>query len=182
MINRSSKYGNAPRRGGNMFGGFKWFFYGVLLGAVGIFIAMRWGTPPAPIQLVIQTPAPTDNQEVAHEEYTWSEGGTIGVAGIKPNTKLISPYTIRGLAQVPGDKLHLRIIGVIKAKKKGEVDKEELVAEADLQAKPYDPGFHGPFEGTVEIKTAAKEGRLELEATVTKDNTTPEKLVVPVVF
>ena len=181
-MQRSSKYTGAPRRGGNMFGGFKWFFYGVLLGAAGIFVAMRWGTPPTPIQLVIQTPTPTDTANVAHEEYTWSENGTIGVAGVKPNTKLTNPFTLRGLAQVPGDTLHMRIIGVIKAKKKGEVDKEELVAEADLEAKPYDQGFHGPFEGTVEIKTVAKEGRLELEASMTKDNTPTEKLMIPVTF
>lgn len=156
----------------------KWFFYGFIFGAIAVFILMQFfRKSPEPIQLVIQTPP--SQEEENPDEYFWLESGNVGILEPKPNAVVKSPLLVRGMAQLPENKVYLRLVSIVKDKDGQKHD--QLLAEKNTAINPIDAGFHGQFEISLEFSTSAKAGVLEIFGR-DKEGKEIEKLVLDLIF
>lgn len=180
MFRRSArKYSLYKKSGGS---GFKLFIFGLLLGAVAILIFFHLRPAAEPIQLVVGTPAPP--QEQSPEAYTWSESGNVGVLTPKGGALAQNPLTVQGTARLPDNEVYLRLKFLSKDKKGAA--KEEVLAETATQAQAQGQGFYGSFSADLNFTppsgTGIKDGVLEVFGLNVKDKTETDKLSMAVKF
>ncbi|MDP3244941.1 MAG: hypothetical protein Q8M83_04785 [bacterium] len=162
--------------------GFKLFVFGLLVGAAAVLAFFYLRQSPEPIQLVVGTPAPS--QEQKPEEQVWSESGNVGITELMAGALIKSPLSITGTARLPNNEVYLRLKSVNKDKK-GAVT-EDVLVETVVEAKSQETDYYGTFLAELNFKppagTGIKDGVLEIFSLNAKDKTETDKLSMPVKF
>lgn len=178
LIRRSPKFGGHHKDRTNL----RWFLYGMLFGGVVIFALLQWSRPKVPVQLVINTPPPTEAQKP--EEFLWSDGANIGVSTPRADISAQSPLLVKGTARVFENVLQVRLKS-IKKDKKGQII-EEVLAQTAVEVKAPDVGQYGPFEISLKFSPPttgdASGGVLEVFSASAKDGSEINKLIIPLTF
>lgn len=138
----------------------RWFFVGMVIGAVGIFILLKLFGASEPVQLVITTPAAPEAKQVS--QLKWSDGGDLGVQEPLDQAVVSSPFKVSGMAREQDNAVYVRLT---ESRKKSDTKNKEqfTLGEATAQANPDKPGLHGPFTTNLTFSSPqGAEGLLEV--------------------